>query len=286
MLRYSMSQENSRGLTAPGRGTRNPRTFRGLLAPGYCGLRRRVLAAWLLPMAVVCSIAGGYRAAADDLDWSAWQRMPVSADGRLMPLDTFARDTVEAICGSVNPTFLPPDSAGTATLFPGGKPRTFSAPELLFSWLVEPEQWKGVAFLAAGDKELRTDVLDLPLADEQGRRLSFVTIAEAQNNRGLGQHWAELERQAQAAGQGFRPKGVEKRIKDLVDAYAKFDQLTFDPRTSEESSSRFFTRVRSGISAWQKLAGATQRSRAGATTTRSGSRWPKRAWRCRKWPPR
>ena len=25
------------------------------------------------------------------LDWSAWQRMPVLEEGRIMPLDTFAR---------------------------------------------------------------------------------------------------------------------------------------------------------------------------------------------------
>jgi len=31
-----MSSENSRGLTAPGANSRNPRTFRGPLAPGYC----------------------------------------------------------------------------------------------------------------------------------------------------------------------------------------------------------------------------------------------------------
>ena len=31
----SVSSENSRGLTAPGEKSRNPRTFRGLLAPGY-----------------------------------------------------------------------------------------------------------------------------------------------------------------------------------------------------------------------------------------------------------
>jgi|GEM_PF-4405652 len=29
---------NSRGLTAPGRKPRNSRTFRGLLAPGYCDI--------------------------------------------------------------------------------------------------------------------------------------------------------------------------------------------------------------------------------------------------------
>ena len=37
------------------------------------------------------------------LDWSAWQRMPVLEDGRIMPLDTFARTQVKRICGDVAP---------------------------------------------------------------------------------------------------------------------------------------------------------------------------------------
>ena len=37
------------------------------------------------------------------LDWSAWQRMPVLQDGRIMPLDSFARAKVKTICGDVRP---------------------------------------------------------------------------------------------------------------------------------------------------------------------------------------
>ena len=36
LVRKVVSLENRRGLTAPGENARNPRTFRGLLAPGYC----------------------------------------------------------------------------------------------------------------------------------------------------------------------------------------------------------------------------------------------------------
>ena len=39
LVRKIMSSlENSRELTAPGENSRNPRTFRGLLAPGYCDI--------------------------------------------------------------------------------------------------------------------------------------------------------------------------------------------------------------------------------------------------------
>ena len=72
-----------------------------------------------------------------------------------MPLDSFARETVEAICGRADPMLA----------FDGGRWREFSAAELLFSWLVEPEKWETVPFLAAEDEELRRDVLGLPLTD-------------------------------------------------------------------------------------------------------------------------
>jgi len=37
------------------------------------------------------------------LEWSTWQHLPVFFDGRVMPLDTLARETVATICGTANP---------------------------------------------------------------------------------------------------------------------------------------------------------------------------------------
>ena len=70
-----------------------------------------------------------------------------------MPLDTFARSTVEKIAGRQGPRLVPSGAAA----------------ELLFSWLVEPERWEDVAFLPAADPVLRSELLEVPLADEAGR---------------------------------------------------------------------------------------------------------------------
>src|SRR5688572_2059900 len=93
------------------------------------------------------------------LDLEAWRRMPVHHHGRVMPLDTFARSAAEVVCDRMNPELDLKGSASAADyksdklapareLFPDGKPRRFKAAELLLSWLVEPEKWEHVPFLA------------------------------------------------------------------------------------------------------------------------------------------
>ncbi|MBQ2791201.1 MAG: cytochrome c biogenesis protein CcsA, partial [Thermoguttaceae bacterium] len=130
------------------------------------------------------------------LDWNAWRRLPVFADGRRQPLDAFARILVRDVCGSPTPIFAVPEE--TLTRLESGKPlnfptleevlkevepekraertaafneisagvverqrkiaakiratfpngaRRFEAPELLFSWIVEPEIWDYIPFI-------------------------------------------------------------------------------------------------------------------------------------------
>ena len=182
------------------------------------------------------------------LDWTTWQHLPVFGEGRVVPLDTFARETVEAICGCTNPTLALPDD----------QPREFTPAELLLSWLVEPEKWENVPFLVAQDEELRRDVLGLPLFDEAGRRLRYASPVEVETNGELGQRWADLQKRADAHGSGFRLNGVDKKIKALVDAYGKFRVLTYDLNAPKDSPRRFYARVRSAANAWRKVAANPQ----------------------------
>ena len=136
-----------------------------------------------------------------------------------------------------------------------GQWRKCSAAELLFRWLVEPEKWENIPFLAAQDEQLRQDVLGLPLVDADGRRLRYASPVEVENNAELGRRWAELQRREEAEGKDFRLTGVEKSIKNLVDAYGKYRQLTFNLKSPKVASQRFYGRVRSAGDALGKLAG-------------------------------
>ena len=174
--------------------------------------------------------------------------MPAFGEGRVVPLETFARETVEAICGRVDPTLVLGDAP----------PRQFTAAELLLSWLVEPEKWENASFLTAADEPLRGEVLGLPLRDENGRRLCYASPVEVENSAELGRRWAELQKQAEAVGQGFHPSGVDKKLRALVEAYEKFRLVSFNPLAPKDTPRRFYVRMRLAATAWRKLAGDLQ----------------------------
>ncbi len=122
-------------------------------------------AAWCLGFTCTVFAGGGH--------WASWEELPVYHNGRVMPLVTFAEETVELICGRANPLLGPErPSPEIDHLFPNGAKRRFSASELIFSWIVEPELWEDIPFLRASHEELR-ELLGLPLRGEGGERLLY-----------------------------------------------------------------------------------------------------------------
>ncbi len=200
----------------------------------------------------VLFFAGGARAAdAERLDWSAWQHLPAFDEGRVEPLDTFARKSVEAICGRTDPTFVMED----------GRRRKFTAAELLFAWLAETERWEHVPFLPAKDEWLRRDVLELPLRGGDGRRLSFVSPARVENNPRLGRYWAKLQQRAESEGEELRLSEKDRKVERLVNAYGRYRRLTFYAEQPKDTPRRFYARVESSGAAWRMLAADRQAAR-------------------------
>jgi len=218
----------------------------------------------LAMLAALLGCAGA--AAAAELDLHTWQTLPVF-DRRLTSLDTFARAVVETICGDQAPTLSPAGAgAGPASqppaavrrLFPGDRARRFSAAELLLSWLIEPEKWEYVPFLAAEDEQLREDVLELPLFDTEGRRLRYVSPWQLAHNEGFYRHWEQLRRRRAEEGKDFKPTAVERALEQLIDAYDTYRRLTFDPAAPGEPRVRFMQRFRNVRQAWARLVRALQ----------------------------
>lgn len=171
------------------------------------------------------------------IDWSAWQRLPLFEDGRIKPMDTFARRIVEKITGRVNPTLAPPaamaNNEAIQKLFPDGRPRTWSAAELVFSWLVEPERWENFPFLAATHETLRSQLLGVPLTDESGHRLKYVTPQDVEKSVAFENYLRDLSRrrkEVEDRGGRFRMTGLDLHVARLWDAYATYRLLTFIPR--------------------------------------------------------
>ena len=222
---------------------------------------------FLIPLILLLSLAAVgaiFSVENDALDRTAWRNLPVFEGGRLMPLDTFARRTVETICGRTDPTLslvdaLPGVNVNTAEyaeakkLFPDGVARKYSPEELLFSWLVEPEKWEQAPFLIAEDEQLREEVLKLPLFDKQWRRLRYASLKQVENCSELGRRWAELQVRARTEGGKFNPVGVDKSVKELIEAYVCYRGLTYNPKTTQDISRRYIARIRNAADACKKF---------------------------------
>jgi ABC-type transport system involved in cytochrome c biogenesis permease subunit len=197
--------------------------------------------------------AASLPAAAEDaaLDWSVWQRLPVLDDGRIMPLDTYARVQVKEICGTENPHLRPPSPDG-----PEGDedtvPRRFGAAELLFCWLAEPEAWERVEFLQAADPELRREILELPLVDEHGRKLTCVSPQQVLDSPRFWQRCEQLaawQREGKSRG-ATEMLGLDKKVQDLFGVYLHYRRLTYTPDSQRK---RFLKQFDAISDAWNAI---------------------------------
>jgi ABC-type transport system involved in cytochrome c biogenesis permease subunit len=188
------------------------------------------------------------------LDWSAWRRLPVFHNGRVMPLDSFARAVVKQICGTESPRLaLPGDQAGAAVV------RRWDAAELLFAWLAEPEQWERTAFLPADDEDLRGELLELPAAAEGGAadRFAVSGYVSPQQVAAASRFQDRLARLAQhqqmAGGKSPRLTGLDRKVESLYQAYSQYRQLTFDPLQPVGGRDRFLEALGTAFQSWNEL---------------------------------
>lgn len=201
----------------------------------------------------VCAMGwalGGVSAARADDDaarleqgWHTLRHLPVLASGRLMPLDTFARQEVEKICGTqMSGTGAyklafdekasglaanSPELAEIRKLFPDDKPRKFEPIELLLSWLAEPERWEHVPFLRAEHEELRK-LLDVPITGADGGHLKFVSPAAVMESDAFIQHFDGLQaKRREAMGQQPELSVLDEKVLALGEALQRFRVLAF-----------------------------------------------------------
>ena len=166
----------------------------------------------------------------------AWRHLPVLDDGRVMPLDTFARRRVETITNSQAP-MLSTDSGGTQL-------RRWEAAELLLDWLSEPAAWEDVAFLIAEHEGVR-EILDLPVFEthaEGRRRLKYAAPSDVADSAGLRARLVDIDerrRDARMKGLQFELLGVDAKVDQLWKAYVTWRQLTFRATDDSIGRSRF-----------------------------------------------
>ena len=191
---------------------------------------------------------------------AAWREIPVLEDGRIMPLDTFARRRVETITNTQRPSLASPEN---------DEPTRWNADHLLLEWLTRAEAWEDVPLLIAEHEELRA-LLDLPVFDEGPsgkRRLKHASPADVAESGPLRQRLMQIDerrRRAQAAGDEFRLEGVDAKVDQLWRAYVTYRQLTF--RSSEDAigRTRFTSLFESLVASWRPLRTAVVEAEAAA----------------------
>jgi ABC-type transport system involved in cytochrome c biogenesis permease subunit len=179
----------------------------------------------------------------------AWRAIPILDDGRIMPLDTFARRHVETICNAQEPKL---------TTGPEGLPIRWHADELLLDWLVRPAAWEDVPFLIAEHEGLR-ELLGLPVFSDgpgERRRLKHATPADVLESEPLRQRLiaiGDARRTSMAAGEPVRLEGLDAKVDQLWRAYVTFRQLTFRAETTETGRSRFVQLLEEAAGSWRQL---------------------------------
>ncbi|MHB8902222.1 MAG: hypothetical protein ACYC6Y_25980, partial [Thermoguttaceae bacterium] len=199
----------------------------------------RFPAGWLASLALLLHSALAPAAETGVPDLSAWQRMPVFHNGRMMPLNTFARLVVESVCDRANPRLdldgvtevvrKLPEFSQTEKLFP--EPiRKFTASELLFSWMVEPERWEHVPFLIAEHETLRRELFKLPVVSAAGRHLKYVSPYDVEQSQAFQQALRDLaDRQRGESGGKLRLTSLEAAVEQLYQAYMTYRSVAYDP---------------------------------------------------------
>lgn len=220
------------------------------------------VAAWL---AVACLAAAPAVAGEPDDPLAAWRAIPVLDDGRLMPLDTFARRRVETITNSQEPRLAGPESEEPARRDAGG---------LLLAWLVDPEAWEDVPILIAEHEEVR-GILGLPIFEETAegrRRLKYASPSDVDGSASLRDRLMEIDRrrrQAAAEGGEFRLEGVDAKVDRLWRAYVTFRRLTYSAE-SAMGRSRFASLFERLVDRWRPLRSQLEAAGVDATDIQEG----------------
>jgi ABC-type transport system involved in cytochrome c biogenesis permease subunit len=180
----------------------------------------------------------------------AWRGIPVLEDGRIMPLDTFARRHAETICNAQSPRL----ETG-----PGGALVKWHADELLLDWLARPQAWEEVPFLIAEHEEVRK-LLELPVFETTGgsRRLKHASPADVADCEPLRQRLIQIDerrRAARAEGTSFMLEGADAKVDQLWQAYVTWRQLTFRAAGDAIGRSRFVQLFEQLAGRWRQLRG-------------------------------
>ena len=210
-------------------------------------------------LAVLCTLPGSNLSAQN-----SWETLPVFYNGRVMPLHTFARKVVREICGTERPLISRDDNAVAdlnqileaqhtrrldqtrllkirdrlLQLVPA-EGRHFTADELLFSWISEPEVWAYIPLFRISDREYWNEMFDNVLFDNAAGSFTRtperrVSVYQLQKSQRFAQRLAEIHRRRHDQSQTARTHSPFDHITERLAVQSQlFDELTFHPERQQ-----------------------------------------------------
>lgn len=224
-------------------------------------MKRMILAVFAVALAAATSLAAGAEA---KLDWTSWDTLPVLHNGRVMPLDTFARSACDVVCGRESPRLdlktnltkgqlESPEMAAARSLFPDGKARKFKPSELLLSWVLEPEKWERVPFIEAKHEEARKQ-LKLPLTNADGEPIAFASPYELRHSDAFEKRLREIfdmRRAADAKGEEPQLSEVDKKIEAMWQGLRLWSSLGLSSEFDRDASAEFMQAFQKAAGSWR-----------------------------------
>ncbi|MDR2117463.1 MAG: hypothetical protein LBP87_13890, partial [Planctomycetaceae bacterium] len=108
--------------------------------------------------------------------------------------------------------------------------RYFDADELLLSWLGEPEIWDYIPIFPAAETDYRTEVLEIPLANNTRAGLQRVAVFQLKQSQRFQQRLADIERRRMQRLNMEVPIRYDQITERINAAMTLYQELTFHPQ--------------------------------------------------------
>lgn len=151
---------------------------------------RRGIGGWLLPLAVVTIVGGMFVSAAmepksspDSIDWYAAGNLPMQHEGRIKPVDSVARNLLQALSGQTS-VVVNADNDGNPSA-----ERTLKATEWFYG-LISDQPWIDHAYMFRIDAKEVLDVFDLDTEDSKAYVSGFMKVVGKEGRNRYS--WAQL----------------------------------------------------------------------------------------------
>ncbi|MDR0520294.1 MAG: cytochrome c biogenesis protein CcsA [Planctomycetaceae bacterium] len=186
---------------------------------------------------LACFSVGCFFAESGQSAENVWETLPVFHNGRIMPLHTFARQTVREICGTPNPYIsrpaagvpMPKETAERIRQIIPAEGRIFQADEILLSWFSESQSkaWQFIPIFPVDDSDYAEDIFGAAAGKENRTPPQRVSLYQLAASRRYQMRLAEAVQRKHSGQFLQKPVRFDQITEKLEQQAGLFKGLTF-----------------------------------------------------------